>query len=181
MAFLQFGFDQVRAADPEEAEALAALRGLEAARDLGLQRILLLSDCQKIVRAFRERPKDLLWGVFTIASDLRAVFIALFLVFMSAREVPNEIYRNLDTVGEGENWWEAVELQKLILAHNDIEVLKEDVKNLSLLTVLNMSHNKLSNLPDAIGELHMLKSLDVSFNLIVSIPEEIGSLTSLVK
>ncbi|KAF6161709.1 hypothetical protein GIB67_029153, partial [Kingdonia uniflora] len=69
-------FDQVRAADPEEAEALAALRGrLEAARHLGLQRILLLSDCQRIVRAFRERPEDLSWGALTIAPDLRVVFL----------------------------------------------------------------------------------------------------------
>ncbi|XP_077223776.1 plant intracellular Ras-group-related LRR protein 6-like isoform X2 [Tasmannia lanceolata] len=99
----------------------------------------------------------------------------------SLREIPAEVYRNLDAVGEGEKWWEAVELQKLILAHNNIEVLKDDLKNLSLLAVLNISHNKLSHLPTAIGELTMLKSLDVSFNLMGSIPEEIGSATSLVK
>lgn len=45
-----------------------------------------------------------------------------------------------------------MELQKLILAHNEIEVLKEDLKNLPLLTVLNISHNKLAHLPAAIGE-----------------------------
>ena len=45
-----------------------------------------------------------------------------------------------------------VELQKLILAHNSIETIKEDLKNLSQLTVLNVSHNKLSALPAAIGE-----------------------------
>ncbi|KAL0283969.1 UNVERIFIED_CONTAM: hypothetical protein Sangu_2855600 [Sesamum angustifolium] len=76
---------------------------------------------------------------------------------------------------------QAVELQKLILAHNDIESLKEDLKNLPLLVVLNVSHNKLTSLPAAIGELHMLKSLDVSFNSIEKIPEEIGSAASLVK
>ncbi|KAF7141420.1 hypothetical protein RHSIM_Rhsim06G0196800 [Rhododendron simsii] len=101
--------------------------------------------------------------------------------FTALREVPNEVYKSLDAVGEGENWWEAVELQKLILAHNNIESLKEDIRNLPLLTVLNVSHNKLSHLPAAIGELHMLKSLDVSFNMIASIPEEVGSATSLVK
>lgn len=45
-----------------------------------------------------------------------------------------------------------MELQKLILAHNDIEVLKEDLRNLAQLTVLNVSHNKLTVLPSAIGE-----------------------------
>ncbi|KAA3486731.1 plant intracellular Ras-group-related LRR protein 6-like [Gossypium australe] len=99
----------------------------------------------------------------------------------SLRDVPEEIYRSLDAVGEGEKWWEAVELQKLILAHNNIESLKEEVRNLPLLTVLNVSHNKLTDLPAAIGQLSMLKLLDVSFNSIVTIPEEIGSATSLVK
>jgi Leucine-rich repeat (LRR) protein len=47
---------------------------------------------------------------------------------------------------------QAVELQKLILAHNKIELLKEDLRNLPQLTVLNVSHNKLSDLPAAIGE-----------------------------
>ncbi|GAB2277939.1 Plant intracellular Ras-group- LRR protein 6 [Dionaea muscipula] len=98
----------------------------------------------------------------------------------SLREVPDEVYQNLDA-GEGEKWWEAVDLQKLILAHNDIEVLKEDLRNLPLLTVLNVSHNKLKLLPASIGELPSLKSLDVSYNLIKDIPEEIGSATLLVK
>ncbi|KAK8482178.1 hypothetical protein V6N11_024314 [Hibiscus sabdariffa] len=99
----------------------------------------------------------------------------------SLRDVPEEIYRSLDSLGEDEKWWEAVELQKLILAHNNIESLKEDLRNLTLLTVLNVSHNKLTDLPAAVGQLSMLKSLDVSFNSIVAIPEEIGSATSLVK
>nr|XP_043627427.1 plant intracellular Ras-group-related LRR protein 6 [Erigeron canadensis] len=99
----------------------------------------------------------------------------------SLKEVPDEIYKSLDAVGEGENWWEAVELQKLILAHNEIESIKEDIRNLPLLTVLNVSHNKLSRLPAAIGELKSLKSLDVSNNLLREIPEEVGSATSLIK
>uniref|UniRef100_A0A164Y2Y0 Disease resistance R13L4/SHOC-2-like LRR domain-containing protein n=1 Tax=Daucus carota subsp. sativus TaxID=79200 RepID=A0A164Y2Y0_DAUCS len=99
----------------------------------------------------------------------------------SLKEVPDDVYKSLDAVGEGENWWEAVELQKLILAHNDIEFLKEDLRNLPQLTVLNVSHNKLSNLPSAIGELTMLKLLDVSFNLISDLPQEIGSAAALVK
>lgn len=47
---------------------------------------------------------------------------------------------------------QAVELTKLILAHNNIQSIKEELKNLSQLTVLNVSHNKLSELPAAIGE-----------------------------
>ncbi|XVF78281.1 hypothetical protein PTKIN_Ptkin14bG0119100 [Pterospermum kingtungense] len=99
----------------------------------------------------------------------------------SLRDVPEEVYRSLDAVGEGEKWWEAVELQKLILAHNNIETLKDDLRNLSLLTVLNVTHNKLTDLPAVIGELSMLKLLDVSFNSIAAIPDEVGLVTSLVK
>uniref|UniRef100_A0A803MHB2 Plant intracellular Ras-group-related LRR protein 6 n=1 Tax=Chenopodium quinoa TaxID=63459 RepID=A0A803MHB2_CHEQI len=69
----------------------------------------------------------------------------------SLREVPNEVYQNFDGASEGGNWWEIVDLQKLILAHNNIEVLKEDLRNLPLLTVLNVSHNRLTQLPAAIG------------------------------
>ncbi|XP_034213191.1 plant intracellular Ras-group-related LRR protein 6 isoform X2 [Prunus dulcis] len=96
-------------------------------------------------------------------------------------QVPDEVYRSTSAVGDDEKWWEAVELQKLIIAHNNIESLKEELRNLPLLTVLNVSHNKLSELPAAIGELTMLKSLDLSFNSILKLPEEIGSVTSLVK
>uniref|UniRef100_A0A7N0SXY6 Leucine-rich repeat-containing protein 40 n=1 Tax=Kalanchoe fedtschenkoi TaxID=63787 RepID=A0A7N0SXY6_KALFE len=98
----------------------------------------------------------------------------------SLREVPDEVYANLEAAGEGEKWWEAVELHKLILAHNSIEVLKEELRNLPQLTVLNISHNKLTHLPQAVGQLPSLKLLDVSFNSIVDVPEEIGSATSLV-
>ncbi|KAB2605701.1 plant intracellular Ras-group-related LRR protein 6 [Pyrus ussuriensis x Pyrus communis] len=99
----------------------------------------------------------------------------------SLREVPDEVYKSTSAVGDDEKWWEAVELQKLILAHNNIELLKDELRNLPLLTVLNVSHNKLSELPAVIGELTMLKSLDVSFNSILQLPEEIGSAISLVK
>lgn len=47
---------------------------------------------------------------------------------------------------------QAVDLQKLILAHNNIESLKEDLRNLPQLIVLNFSHNKLTELPAAIGQ-----------------------------
>ncbi|KAK9077499.1 hypothetical protein SSX86_005836 [Deinandra increscens subsp. villosa] len=99
----------------------------------------------------------------------------------SLKEVPDEVYKSLDAIAEGENWWEAVELQKLILAHNDIQSLKEDIRNLPLLSVLNISHNKLSQLPTAIGELKSLKALDVSNNLLCEIPEEVGSAAALIK
>ncbi|KAL6591313.1 hypothetical protein ACP70R_049816 [Stipagrostis hirtigluma subsp. patula] len=99
----------------------------------------------------------------------------------SLREIPKEVYNNLDTGSQDEKWWEGVDLQKLILAHNNLEVLREDLRNLSSLVVLNISHNSISSLPAAIGDLPLLKSLDVSFNQINTLPEEIGLATALVK
>ncbi|KAF8691801.1 hypothetical protein HU200_040203 [Digitaria exilis] len=97
------------------------------------------------------------------------------------REIPKEVYNNLDTGSQDEKWWEGVDLQKLILAHNNLEVLREDLRNLTSLVVLNISHNKISSLPAAIGDLPLLKSLDISFNQINALPEEIGLATALVK
>jgi Leucine-rich repeat (LRR) protein len=42
--------------------------------------------------------------------------------------------------------FQGVDLQKLILAHNNLEVLREDLRNLSSLVVLNISHNQISSL-----------------------------------
>ncbi|XP_021754857.1 plant intracellular Ras-group-related LRR protein 6-like isoform X2 [Chenopodium quinoa] len=93
----------------------------------------------------------------------------------SLREVPNEVYQNFDGASEGGNWWEIVDLQKLILAHNNIEVLKEDLRNLPLLTVLNVSHNRLTQLPAAIG------GIDCSNNQLVEIPSSIGQCVELAE
>ncbi|KAF6173612.1 hypothetical protein GIB67_022971 [Kingdonia uniflora] len=67
------GYDSARAADPEEAEAISVIRGMEAAHRLGLDRVLLLTDCQGLVRAFRDRPEDLTWGALTLAPDMCAL------------------------------------------------------------------------------------------------------------
>ncbi|KAF6172278.1 hypothetical protein GIB67_024900 [Kingdonia uniflora] len=67
------GYDSVRASDPEEAEAASVIRGMEAAHRLGMDKILILIDCQRLVHVFRDRPKDLSWGALTLAPDIRAL------------------------------------------------------------------------------------------------------------
>ncbi|KAF6160682.1 hypothetical protein GIB67_019622 [Kingdonia uniflora] len=67
------GYGHARATDSEEAEAIAVIRGLEAAQWCGLSRVLLLTDCQRLVKAFRDRSDDLTWGALTLAPDLRAL------------------------------------------------------------------------------------------------------------
>ncbi|KAF6162012.1 hypothetical protein GIB67_021933 [Kingdonia uniflora] len=67
------GCGSTRAADPEEAEAVAVVRGMEAALRIGLHRVLILTDCQRLVSAFKDRPEDLSWGALTWALDIRAL------------------------------------------------------------------------------------------------------------
>ncbi|OAE28954.1 hypothetical protein AXG93_2960s1330 [Marchantia polymorpha subsp. ruderalis] len=96
-------------------------------------------------------------------------------------EVPPDVYKMLDTVGTDEKWWEVVELQKLILAHNNITVLSEDLGKITSLTLLNVSHNQLTSLPAAISELSLLKVIDISHNKIAELPSEIGAVVSLTR
>ncbi|KAF6175404.1 hypothetical protein GIB67_036495 [Kingdonia uniflora] len=74
------GYDSLRAADAEEAEEVAVLREMEAVLSSGLHRVLLLTDCHCLVRAFRECSEDLSWGALTLALDIREM-AASFLDF----------------------------------------------------------------------------------------------------
>ncbi|KAF6155102.1 hypothetical protein GIB67_035849 [Kingdonia uniflora] len=65
----RLGFHQ--ADDLEEVEAVAVVRGMEAALSFGLHRVLLLTNCQRLVSAFKDRTDDLSWGALTLAPDTR--------------------------------------------------------------------------------------------------------------
>ena len=41
--------------------------------------------------------------------------------------------------GDGDRWWEQVDLKKLILASNKIKELSSEIKNLPALNVLDVS------------------------------------------
>ncbi|KAF6173811.1 hypothetical protein GIB67_003812 [Kingdonia uniflora] len=69
-----------RAADAKEVEVVAVLRGMEAALSIGLYRVLLLTNCLRLVKAFRECFEDLSWGALTLAPDIREM-TASFLDF----------------------------------------------------------------------------------------------------
>ncbi|KAF6151723.1 hypothetical protein GIB67_002006, partial [Kingdonia uniflora] len=62
--------DSTQAADPEEAEAISVIRGMRAAIRLGLERVLMLTDCRRLVRAFELGSDDLSWGALTLAPDM---------------------------------------------------------------------------------------------------------------
>ncbi|KAF6175020.1 hypothetical protein GIB67_039568, partial [Kingdonia uniflora] len=63
-------YDSARAADPEEAEVILVIRGMEAAHRLGIDQVLLLTDYQRLAKAFRDYSDDLSWGALTLAPDI---------------------------------------------------------------------------------------------------------------
>ena len=66
--------------------------------------------------------------------------------------------------------------QKLIslnLSYNNLTVISEQSRHLTLLKELNLSHNKLTAIDKALGHCIRLRKLDLSHNQISSIPDEI--------
>lgn len=68
---------------------------------------------------------------------------------------------------------------ELWLSDREIEVLPNEVCQLTNLTSVDLSRNQLRSLPPEIGKLRALKSINLSFNQLRTIPEEIVKLWSL--
>ncbi len=62
-------------------------------------------------------------------------------------------------IEEDDTWWENVELNKLILASNQLIQISSEIQNLQGLTVLDLHDNCLESLPDEIGQLDNLSKL----------------------
>merc|ERR1719318_375012 len=71
---------------------------------------------------------------------------------------------NMDSASN-ENWWDQVDMTKLILACNKISAISPQISNLCSLTILD--------LPDSIGELQRMSKLNLSHNRFKEIPEGI--------
>ncbi|KAF6148996.1 hypothetical protein GIB67_009615 [Kingdonia uniflora] len=66
----QDGYDSSRAADSEVAEAVAVIRGMEAALGRGMERVMVFTDCRRLVGAFETGSTDLSWGALTLAPEM---------------------------------------------------------------------------------------------------------------
>ena len=71
-------------------------------------------------------------------------------------------------------------LERLVLYHNVIRGIPDNLGSLQSLQLLDLSRNQLSYLPHAICQLSQLQSLIVNNNKLVSLPEEIGELANLM-
>ncbi|KNC96087.1 uncharacterized protein SPPG_08475 [Spizellomyces punctatus DAOM BR117] len=74
------------------------------------------------------------------------------------------------------NWWEVVDLTRLIIADNMLEDLDPRVGMLHGLTVLDIHNNVISRLPEEIGALINLSILNVSGNSLTSLPAGVFAL-----
>eukprot|EP00897_Mesotaenium_endlicherianum_P002808 jgi/Mesen1/2555/ME000162S01679 len=95
------------------------------------------------------------------------------------RDVPAQVFTLAESIGPNEKWWEVVDLQKLVMSHNSLQAIPEDLGTLVALTSLDVSYNELASLPSSLGLLENLKSLLVSTNQMEELPDEIGQLSIL--
>ncbi|KAF6163064.1 hypothetical protein GIB67_001392 [Kingdonia uniflora] len=64
------GYDSSRAADSEEAEAVAVIREMEATLGRGMKRVMVLTDCRRLVSAFEMGSTNLSWRALTLAPKM---------------------------------------------------------------------------------------------------------------
>ncbi|CAG9462784.1 unnamed protein product [Pedinophyceae sp. YPF-701] len=79
------------------------------------------------------------------------------------------------------DWWECVELSRLVLSQNSLSQLSSDVARLTSLQALEVAYNDLGALPLAVGDLVHLRLLDCSHNRIRALPPSVADLPALAK
>jgi leucine-rich repeat protein SHOC2 len=72
-------------------------------------------------------------------------------------------------------------LRKLVLSHNNLNEIPNEISKLEKLQYLVLDNNKIEYLPSEIWYLEKLKLLDISDNFIKSLPYDLGNLKSLKK
>ncbi|CAF4208433.1 unnamed protein product [Rotaria socialis] len=72
-------------------------------------------------------------------------------------------------------------LERLILYHNAIKSIPEQIVQIHMLHTLDLSRNQLAYIPPALCKLPNLEVLIINNNKLVSLPEEIGQLEKLIE
>ncbi|KAJ1927610.1 hypothetical protein IWQ60_002789 [Tieghemiomyces parasiticus] len=101
--------------------------------------------------------------------------------------IPDSVYSLLDLSqrdtskgsslnGDGERWWETVDLTQLLLAHNSITQIDGRILNFDTLTVLDLSHNRLDSLPSEVGQLQQLRVVNLTGNQFTTVPDALFAL-----
>merc|ERR550532_1226732 len=85
--------------------------------------------------------------------------------------------RNMDN--NEENWWDMVDMTKLILACNKISTISDKISNLGSLLILDLHDNQLEFLPDSLCHLTRLTKLNLGHNRLAALPPALYSLKEL--
>lgn len=102
-------------------------------------------------RGIAEMP-DIVWSINSLTSDeVKTLSISM--------DQPDE-----------DQWWEYVELTKMILASNSLKTVSPDIRNYQALNVLDLHDNSLTSLPESLGELQALTKLNISRNQFEELP-----------
>ena len=118
----------------------------------------------------------------TVEDQLKQLYIrarkrgVLDLSGKELEEVPQQVWK-INSESFGEKWWLLVPITRLILRHNNIVSLPEDVNysyELTELEVLNCSYNRLLSLPSDLLCLDQLSKLDLSYNQLEQLPSMKG-------
>ncbi|CAG8579833.1 1499_t:CDS:2 [Paraglomus occultum] len=108
----------------------------------------------------------------------------------SLKEIPEEVWKMYDTdsstvnldfsSSSAENWYEAIDLTRLVAADNLIEHIDKRIMEFGALVFVDLHNNNLSSLPVEFGELKSLTTLNLSANKFTQLPSCIVKLSSLV-
>jgi len=93
------------------------------------------------------------------------------------KQIPKEIFpsHGAHNAESGIKWWESSDLQKLILAFNEISEIPPSISELQELVYLDFRDNKISNLPSELLQLQNLSFLNLGQNCLTTV----NSLTAL--
>nr|CAB3263517.1 leucine-rich repeat-containing protein 40-like [Phallusia mammillata] len=102
---------------------------------------------------------------------------ALNLANKSLKEIPDSVWtlnmapKDSDSAFDStDNWWDQVQLSKLILSSNQLKEVSESIGNFKALITLDVHDNELAHLPQALAELTLLEKLDASHNHLQNLP-----------
>ncbi|KAJ3300613.1 Leucine-rich repeat-containing protein 40 [Borealophlyctis nickersoniae] len=96
-------------------------------------------------------------------------------VFSKSAPPPKSVDLSFDRRSD-DQWWEVVDLSRLVIADNAIEDLDPRIGELDGLTVLDAHNNRLRHLPDKIGHLINLSILNLSGNSLSELPPSLFTL-----
>ena len=78
------------------------------------------------------------------------------------------------------NIFDLVNLKKLSLSKNEIEIIPEELGTLTKLEELDLSFNKYTSLPETLGNLHSLKILNLTGSPILILPANLHNIENII-